>query len=149
MTSDQKVAGSTPVRRSKYKQLRKVAQLGRALRLGRRGRRFKSCLSDHYNGVVAQLVERMICIHEVVGSIPIDSTIIGEIAQLARAPGSYPGGRGFKSLSRYQYRFLSSDGKSHRLIIGRSQVRVLQEPPFLNNIYTFYIWQFGQLLKSG
>ena len=90
---------------------RKVAQFGRALRLGRRGRRFKSCLSDHFNGVVAQLVERLPCTHDVVGSIPIDSTIIfGEIAQLARASGSYPEGRGFKSLSRYQNRFLSSVG---------------------------------------
>lgn len=26
----------------------------------------------------------------------------GDVAQLARAPGSYPGGRGFDSLRRYQ-----------------------------------------------
>jgi hypothetical protein len=34
-----------------------LAQFGRALRLGRRGRRFKSCNRDHYSPI-AQLVER-------------------------------------------------------------------------------------------
>ena len=43
MTTDQKVMGSTPIGRVL---LREVAQLGRALGLGPRGRRFESCLPD-------------------------------------------------------------------------------------------------------
>ena len=46
MTTDQKVRGSTPLGRAIF--LREVAQLGRALGLGPRGRRFESCLPDHY-----------------------------------------------------------------------------------------------------
>ena len=34
-----------------------------------------------------------------------DCTVLGEIAQLARASGSYPEGRGFDPLSRYQMKF--------------------------------------------
>ncbi len=34
---------------TRYSQQRDVAQLGRALRSGRRGRRFESCHPDHYN----------------------------------------------------------------------------------------------------
>ena len=43
--------------------LREVAQLGRALGLGPRGRRFESCLPDSkYNfGGLAQLGERLLC----------------------------------------------------------------------------------------
>ena len=52
---------------------RDVAQLGSALDLGSRGHRFESCHPDHY----------------------------GEIAQLARAFGSYPEDREFESHSRY------------------------------------------------
>ncbi len=44
MTTDQKVRGSTPLGRAIH---REVAQLGRALGLGPRGRRFESCLPDH------------------------------------------------------------------------------------------------------
>lgn len=43
MTTNQEVTGSTPVGRTI---LREVAQLGRALGLGPRGRRFESCLPD-------------------------------------------------------------------------------------------------------
>ena len=39
--------GSTPVGRANKLRLRNVAQLGRALGLGPRGRRFESCHSDH------------------------------------------------------------------------------------------------------
>ncbi len=39
--------GSTPVGRANKCILRNVAQLGRALGLGPRGRRFESCHSDH------------------------------------------------------------------------------------------------------
>jgi hypothetical protein len=38
--------GSTPIGRAMI--CREVAQLGRALGLGPRGRRFESCLPDHY-----------------------------------------------------------------------------------------------------
>src|SRR5699024_7537532 len=47
LTTDQKVRGSTPLGRA----FREVAQLGRALGLGPRGRRFKSCLPDHSWGL--------------------------------------------------------------------------------------------------
>ena len=63
MTTDQKVMGSTPFGRAINH--REVAQLGRALGLGPRGRRFESCLPDH-------------------------DDIFGGVAQLARAYGSYP-----------------------------------------------------------
>ena len=68
--------GSTPFGRAIL--FREVAQLGRALGLGPRGRRFESCLPDHkvliQNGVLAQLGERLLCTQEVRGSIPLDST---------------------------------------------------------------------------
>lgn len=59
---------------SKSNHCREVAQLGRVLGLGPRCRRFESCLPD---------------------------SIFGGVAQLARASGSYPGGRGFDPLRRY------------------------------------------------
>ena len=55
MTTNQEVTGSTPVGRTIFKSvnqfnqlnyIREVAQLGRALGLGPRGRRFESCLPD-------------------------------------------------------------------------------------------------------
>ena len=75
MTTDQEVMGSTPIGRA---YLREVAQLGRALGLGPRGRRFESCLPDskiNFGGL-AQLGERLLCTQEVSGSIPLVSTII-------------------------------------------------------------------------
>ncbi len=67
--------GSTPFGRAI---LREVAQLGRALGLGPRGRRFESCLPDHAchfyeHGALAQLGERLLCTQEVSGSIPLGS----------------------------------------------------------------------------
>ena len=84
---------------------REVAQLGRALGLGPRGRRFESCLPDYINGALAQLGERLLCTQEVSGSIPLGSIFlyIGGVAQLARASGSYPGGQGFDPLRRYRH----------------------------------------------
>ena len=86
--------GSTPIGRAYFTE---VAQLGRALGLGPRGRRFESCLPDSkLNGGLAQLGERLLCTQEVSGSIPLVSTILiyklhnGGVAQLARAYGSYP-----------------------------------------------------------
>ena len=38
---------------------------------------------------------------KVIGSNPVPATIFGEVAQLARACGSYPQSRGFESLPRY------------------------------------------------
>ena len=71
--------------------------------MGPRGRRFESCLPDYINGALAQLGERLLCTQEVSGSIPLGSIFlyIGGVAQLARASGSYPGGRGFDPLRRY------------------------------------------------
>ena len=69
--------GSTPIGRATIA-LREVAQLGRALGLGPRGRRFKSCLPDFLKtpyGGLAQLGERLLCTQEVSGSIPLVSTI--------------------------------------------------------------------------
>ena len=78
MTTDQKVRGSTPLGRAIFIEFREVAQLGRALGLGPRGRRFESCLPDskiNFGGL-AQLGERLLCTQEVSGSIPLGS--IGE-----------------------------------------------------------------------
>ena len=73
--------GSTPFGRAII--LREVAQLGRALGLGPRGRRFESCLPDHssyiFYGALAQLGERLLCTQEVSGSIPLGSTIYKKI----------------------------------------------------------------------
>ena len=83
---------------------REVAQLGRALGLGPRGRRFESCLPDSTNlhGALAQLGERLPCTQEVSGSIPLGSIFhFGGVAQMARASGSYPEGHGFDPLRRY------------------------------------------------
>ena len=52
---------------------------------------------------VAQSAERILGKDKVTGSIPVTSSIHGGIAQLARAIGSYPVGRGFESLPRYQF----------------------------------------------
>ena len=75
--------GSTPIGRAIFKEynyIREVAQLGRALGLGPRGRRFESCLPDSNNyyiyGGLAQLGERLLCTQEVSGSIPLVSTIL-------------------------------------------------------------------------
>ena len=57
---------------------RDVAQLGSALDLGSRGHRFKSCHPDQSGG---------------------------EVAQLARAVGSYPEDRGFESHPRYHLKY--------------------------------------------
>ena len=56
---------------------REVAQLGSALGLGPRGRRFESCLHDNnFHGAFAQLGERLLCTQEVSGSIPLGSILI-------------------------------------------------------------------------
>ena len=57
------------------------------------------------NGILAQLGEHLPYKQRVIGSSPIGS-IDGEIAQLARACGSYPQCRGFESPSRYQRKAL-------------------------------------------
>jgi hypothetical protein len=75
LTTNQKVRGSTPFGCISY--IREVAQLGRALGLGPRGRRFESCLPDNnFHGALAQLGERLLCTQEVSGSIPLGSILI-------------------------------------------------------------------------
>ena len=49
---------------------RDVAQFGRALRSGRKGRRFKSCHPDFLFRGVAQLVARLLWEQDVGGSSP-------------------------------------------------------------------------------
>ena len=44
-----------------------------------------SFLQCHQLGALAQLGERLICIQEVIGSIPIGSTRLGSVAQVVRA----------------------------------------------------------------
>ena len=53
------------------------------------------------NGILAQLGETLPYKHRVTGSSPVGPIQYGEIAQLARACGSYPQCRGFESPSRY------------------------------------------------
>lgn len=141
LTTDQKVGGSSPSGRTIQKincyyllyiitSTREVAQFGRAFGLGPKGRRFKSCLPDHYNnGPLAQLGEHLPCTQGVDGSIPLGSTIFGGVAQLVRAFGSYPKGREFKSLPRYHILFtdLQLSWLEHpahnRTVIGSSPIR--------------------------
>ena len=52
-------------------------------------------------GIIAQLGEHLPYKQRVIGSSPIGPIKYGEIAQLARAHGSYPWCRGFESPSRY------------------------------------------------
>ena len=78
------------------------------------GRGFESHpgrLTEIEYGILAQLGEHLPYKQRVIGSSPIGpiwevgngfpNTFCGEIAQLARAHGSYPWCRGFKSPSRY------------------------------------------------
>lgn len=98
LTTDQKVGGSSPSGRTIQKincyylyniitSIREVAQFGRAFGLGPKGRRFKSCLPDHYNnGPLAQLGEHLPCTQGVDGSIPLGSTIMaGQLSWLERS----------------------------------------------------------------
>ena len=79
---------------------REIAQLGRALGLGPRGRRFESCFPDRW-GISS--AGRAPVLHA--GGQRFDPAILhyyfGGVAQLARASGSYPEGQGFNSLRRY------------------------------------------------
>ena len=103
--------------------MREVAQLGRALGLGPRGRRFESCLPDHFLGALAQLGERLPCTQEVSGSIPLGSTnIFSFIFHLEEYPSPAEGiglenrqgvkaSRGFESLFlRHIYQKTSRGG---------------------------------------
>ena len=66
--------GSTPAGRAIY--IRNVAQLGRALGLGPRGRRFESWYPSHFHSVLlAQLVEHLTFNQRVEGSSPSWLTI--------------------------------------------------------------------------
>ena len=61
-----------------------------------------------FYGVLAQLGEHLPYKQRVIGSSPIGPIKYGEIAQLARAHGSYPWCRGFKSPSRYYTKYCRS-----------------------------------------
>ena len=53
---------------------RSVAQSGSASALGAEGQKFESSHSDQEFASVAQMVEQLICNHQVVGSIPTAGT---------------------------------------------------------------------------
>ena len=76
-----------------------MAQLVRAPPCHGGGREFESLLGRY--GIIAQLGEHLPYKQRVIGSSPIGPIQYGEIAQLARAHGSYPWCRGFESPSRY------------------------------------------------
>ena len=65
---------------------------------------------DKRNGILAQLGEHLPYKQRVTGSSPVGPIAemqinkYGEIAQLARAHGSYPWCRGFESPSRYYFK---------------------------------------------
>ena len=61
---------------------------------------FVPCRKHDAHGILAQLGEHLPYKQRVIGSSPI-GPIYGEVAQLARARGSYPRCRGFKSPLRY------------------------------------------------
>ena len=64
--------------------------------------------SSHVAGIKCErssVVEHHLAKVGVAGSNPV-FPICGGVAQLARASGSYPGGRGFDPLRRYIYGFL-------------------------------------------
>ena len=77
-----------------------IAQLARAHGSYPWCRWFKSS-SRYLYGILAQLGEHLPYKQRVIGSSPIGPIQYGEIAQLARAHGSYPWCRGFESPSRY------------------------------------------------
>ena len=68
------------------------------------------CLNQSF-GIIAQLGEHLPYKQRVIGSSPIGPIQYGEIAQLARAHGSYPWCRGFESPSRYLYGILAQLGE--------------------------------------
>ena len=93
-----------------------MAQLVRAPPCHGGGRRFESDLGRLYGnihvvGILAQLGEHLPYKQRVIGSSPIGPIKYGEIAQLARAHGSYPWCRGFESPSRYLYGILAQLGE--------------------------------------
>ena len=86
-----------------------MAQLVRAPPCHGGGREFESLLGRY--GIIAQLGEHLPYKQRVIGSSPIGPIQYGEIAQLARAHGSYPWCRGFESPSRYLYGILAQLGE--------------------------------------
>ena len=74
----------------------------------------------------------------------------GGIAQLARALGSYPNGRWFKSDFRYQYGSLVKRLR-HRPFTAVTRVRFPYESPIRNPITTkksLWLWDFSHLRVS-
>ena len=70
-----------------------------------------NAILHHIHGILAQLGEHLPYKQRVIGSSPIGPIQYGEIAQLARAHGSYPWCRWFKSSSRYLYGILAQLGE--------------------------------------
>ena len=66
-------------------------------------------------GDVAQLGEQLPCTHQVVGSIPIISTIFGRLAQLVRAVALHASGREFESLAAHHIRGIAQSGSASGL----------------------------------
>ena len=102
---------------------RDVAQLGRVLDLGSRCHRFESCHPDHL------------------------FVYYGEVAQLARAIGSYPVGRGFESHPRYHYldpQLSWSELPAHNRVVKGSS-------PLGSTIQNAEVpkWLKGPVLKTG
>ena len=132
--------------------------------MGPEGRRFESCHLDHLNGVLAQLVEHLLCTQGVRSSNLLSSTIyivyynlvkfscIGGVAQLVRAIGSYPIGRGFESPRRHQ-NFITLDSgplaqwselpAHNRLVVGSSPTG---STTFLLNY--IHIWRNTQVVEG-
>ena len=144
-TTDLKVAGSIPTGRAiKLSIFRDVAQLGSASGLGPEGRRFESCHLDHLNGVLAQLVEHLLCTQGVRSSNLLSSTIyiIYQLINFNRRCS--PVGQSDRFIpDRSRVRIPppppnlllltildpQRNGQSSRLITGWLQVRILQGPP--------------------
>ena len=72
-----------------------LAQLGSALALGARGRRFKSYNTDHAG--IAQMVERQPSKLNVASSTLVSRSIYGDRSSVGRAPVCGSGCREFKS----------------------------------------------------
>ena len=127
LTTDQKVVGSIPAGRAII--FRDVAQLGSALDLGSRGRRFKSCHPDHCK--IVNTAGQLSWLEHPVHTRKVASSSLAPATNFANWT-------------------LSSVGQSIRLITGGSQVRVLQGPPLCYRTSGgIPKWLKGPVLKTG
>ena len=101
-------------------------------------------------GVLAQLGEHLPYKQRVIGSSPIGPIQYGEIAQLARAHGSYPWCRGFESPSRYLYGILAQLGEHlpyKQRVTGSSPVGPI-ECIIYQKMYIISIWANSRVAKG-